>query len=156
MKKDRLDFYSPINLKSYNLNEIIRYQLSIMDNVDIFTRRHCENVGNLVCRICEYMKFKKYFIVYATTCAYIHDIGKIFLPKEILENIENLSDEQLEVFKTHTTLGYKACIKDPRLRQYADAILCHHESLDGTRISCWPYKERYSSSFSNNPRCRRI
>lgn len=132
MKKNDFDFYSPINLKSYNLSEIIRYQLAVMDKVDIFTRKHCENVANLVCRICEYMKFKKYFIVYAMTCAYIHDIGKIYLPKDILENMYTLNEEEFETFKTHTTLGYDACIKEPRLRQYADAILCHHENLDGT------------------------
>lgn len=132
MNNEQFDFYSPINIKSYNLNDSIKYYLSMMENVDYFTRKHSENVGNLVCRICEYMKFKKYFIVYATTCAYIHDIGKLFIPKEILKKMDYLNEEDFEIFKTHTTLGYDTCIKDPKLRQYADAILSHHENLDGT------------------------
>ena len=34
--------------------------------------------------------------------------------------------------KQHTTLGYKLCIKDPKLRPYYAGPYYHHEALDGT------------------------
>jgi HD-GYP domain-containing protein (c-di-GMP phosphodiesterase class II) len=34
--------------------------------------------------------------------------------------------------KTHTTIGYKMCMKDPKLRPYAAGALYHHEALNGT------------------------
>ena len=34
--------------------------------------------------------------------------------------------------KQHTTLGYKLCIKDPKLRPYYAGAYYHHECLDGT------------------------
>jgi len=132
MKNDKIDFYSSTNLKSYNLDTIMKYQLSMLDRLDIFTRRHSENVANLVCRICEYLHCKKVFTIHATICGYLHDIGKLFIPKEILNKPSSLTDEEYEIMKTHTTLGYEMCMKDLKLRPYAEGPLYHHEALNGS------------------------
>ena len=84
MKENGIDFYSKTTLKSYNLDETIRYQLSMLDSLDVFTRQHSENVANIACRLCERLKLGKDFTVYCTTCAYLHDIGKLFIPSAIL------------------------------------------------------------------------
>ena len=55
MKSEQFDFYSPTNLKSYNLEQTMRYQIEVLGQLDMFTRRHSENVANLCCRICEYL-----------------------------------------------------------------------------------------------------
>ena len=57
MTKDNFDFYSPFNLKAYNLDIALQYQLKLLESLDPFTRKHSENVANLVCRICKYMHF---------------------------------------------------------------------------------------------------
>ena len=130
--KEELDFYSKTNLKSYNLDESMRYQLSMIDSLDPFTRRHCENVANITCRICEYMHFKTEFIVYCTICAYLHDMGKLFIPPKILQKPGALTDKEYEIMKTHTSLGYKMCMDDPKLRPYSAGTIYHHEALNGT------------------------
>lgn len=130
--KEELDFYNKTNLKSYNLNESMRYQLSMLDSLDPFTRRHCENVANITCRLCEYMHLNKDFTIYCTMCAYLHDVGKLFIPPKILQKNGSLTDEEYEVIKTHTTLGYKMCMDDPKLRPYSAGALYHHEALNGT------------------------
>lgn len=132
MKNDKIDFYNSTNLKSYNLDSIMKYQLSMLDRLDVYTRRHSENVANLVCRICEYLHCKKVFTIHATICAYLHDIGKLFIPKEILNKPGELTDEEFEIMKKHTTLGYEMCMKDLKLRPYAEGALYHHEALNGT------------------------
>lgn len=132
MNNGKIDFYSSTNLKSYNLDDVMKYQLSMLDRLDVFTRRHSENVANLVCRICEYLHCKKYFTIHATICGYLHDIGKLFIPPEILNKPDRLTPEEYEVIKTHTTLGYEMCMKDIKLRPYADGPLYHHEALNGT------------------------
>lgn len=132
MKNEKIDFYSSTNLKSYNLDAIMKYQLSMLDRLDIFTRRHSENVANLVCRICEYLHCKKVFTIHATICAYLHDIGKLFIPPEILNKPGGLTKEEYEIMKTHTTLGYEMCMKDLKLRPYAEGALYHHEALNGS------------------------
>lgn len=130
--KEELNFYSKTALKSYNLNESMRYQLGMLDSLDVFTRKHSENVANITCRLCEYMHMNSNFTVYCTTCAYLHDIGKLFIPPKILQKNGPLTDEEYEVIKTHTTIGYKICMEDPKLRPYAAGTIYHHESLNGT------------------------
>ena len=130
--KYEFDFYDSTNLKSYNLNESMRYQLSMLDRLDVFTRKHCENVANLTCRLCEYLHCNKGFTEYCTICAYLHDIGKLFIPPSILQKPGKLTEEEYEIMKTHTTLGYNMCTKDPELRAYANGALYHHEALNGS------------------------
>ena len=43
-----------------------------------------------------------------------------------------LTDEEYEIIKTHTTIGYKMCMRDVKLRPYAAGPYCHHEALNGT------------------------
>ena len=131
-KEEIFDFYSKTNLKSYNLDEKMQYQLNILGSLDVFTRLHCENVANLTCRICEYLNYPNSFIVYCTICAYLHDIGKQFIPASVLQSPTALTDEQYKIMKTHTTIGYNICMKDLKLRPYANGALYHHEALDGS------------------------
>ena len=132
MFQEKFDFYSPVNLKTYNLDQFMRYQLDILGRLDPFTKQHCENVGNLCCRICEYLRCHKSFTISCTIGGYLHDIGKLYIPLEILNKPSKLTDEEFEIMKTHTTHGYETCMSDIRLRPYALYALDHHEALDGT------------------------
>ena len=131
-KNPEFDFYDKTSLKSYNLNESMQYQLNRLDSLDVFTRKHCENVASITCRLCEYLHLPKNFTAYCTICAYLHDIGKQFIPPSILQKPGKLTDEEFEVMKTHTTIGYEICMKDPKLRPYAAGPYYHHEALDGS------------------------
>lgn len=132
MKKYTFDFYNSANLKAYNLNDTMRYQLSILDKMDPITKKHSESVANLVCRICEYLGFNWQVTIHSTMNAYLHDVGKLAVPQEILNKPGRLTDEEYKIIKTHTTKGYEICMKDIKLRPYADAALYHHEALNGT------------------------
>lgn len=132
MKYKTFDFYDKTSLKSYNLDQKMQYQLNILDTLDVYTRKHCENVASLTCRMCEYLHCKKGFTQYCTICAYLHDIGKIYIPSNILQKPDKLTEEEFEIIKKHTTLGYEMCMKDLKLRPYAIGAWCHHECLNGT------------------------
>ena len=131
MKKEVFDFYDRTILKSYNLDKTMQYQLNILGSLDMFTRQHSENVASLVCRICEYLHCKKTFTEYCTICAYLHDIGKQFIPSNILQKQSALTEEEFQIMKTHTTIGYKICMDDLKLRPYAAGPIYHHEALNG-------------------------
>ena len=132
MKNYTFDFYNSASLKAYNLNDTMRFQLSILDRMDPITKRHSGNVANLVCRICEYLHLNNQAIIHATMSGYLHDVGKLMVPQEILHKPDKLTDEEFEIIKTHTTKGYEICMKNPELRPYARTALCHHEALNGT------------------------
>ena len=130
--KPTFNFYDQTYLKSYNLDGAIQYQLNLLDSLDVYTRKHCENVATIVCNLCRKLHLSRSFTEYCTTCAYLHDIGKLFIPAEILQKPSTLTDEEYEKMKQHTTLGYNLCIKDAKLRPYYAGAYYHHECLDGT------------------------
>lgn len=132
MSKEVFDFYDKTSLKSYNLDKNMQYQLNILGSLDVFTRKHCENVASIVCRICQYLHCSKDFTEYCTICAYLHDIGKQFIPSSILQKQSALTEEEYEIMKTHTTIGHKICMEDAKLRPYAAGTIYHHEALNGT------------------------
>ena len=126
------DFYDSSSIKLYNLDQTMKYQLSTLDRLDAITKRHSENVGNLTGRICKYLRLNRKFIIHATICGYLHDIGKIGIPRSILEKPGALTDEEYDIMKKHTTIGYNICHDDLKLRPYEDGPLYHHEALNGT------------------------
>lgn len=130
--KDGFNFYDQTYLKSYNLDKAIQYELSILDSLDIYTRKHCENVATITCNLCKKLRCGKGFTEYCITCAYLHDVGKMFIPPEILQKPGKLTPEEYEIMKSHTTLGYQLCLKDKKLRPYYAGAYYHHEALDGT------------------------
>ena len=132
MKKEVFDFYDRTTLKSYNLDKTMQDQLNALGALDVFTRKHCENVAAITCRLCEYLHCSKGFTEYCTICAYLHDIGKIFIPPNVLQKPGKLTEEEYNIIKTHTTIGYEMCMKDLKLRPYAAGPLYHHEALNGT------------------------
>lgn len=130
--KPTFNFYDQTYLKSYNLDKSIQYQLNLLDSLDVYTRKHSEDVATITCNLCKKLHLSKGFTEYCTICAYLHDVGKLFIPSSILQKPSQLTEEEFETMKKHTTLGYKLCIKDSKLRPYYAGPYYHHECLDGT------------------------
>jgi putative nucleotidyltransferase with HDIG domain len=61
----------------------------------------------------------------------LHDIGKIGIEDSILRKPGQLTPAELEVMKTHTTLGAKILEPIPDLRQALLIVRSHHERWDG-------------------------
>lgn len=132
MIKENYDFYSPCNLSLKDVDSGLKDSLSVMYKLDEMTLKHSNNVSNLCTRVCEYMRCNNQFTIHCMIAGYIHDLGKIFIPKDILAKDGRLSPEEFEIMKTHTTLGYEYCMKDINLRPYSDGPWYHHESLNGS------------------------
>lgn len=63
--------------------------------------------------------------------AMMHDIGKIGIDDAILKKPGRLTDEEYEMMKNHTTIGYKMATTIPEIEHIAYLILTHHEWYDG-------------------------
>ena len=132
MYTEKFDFYDSTSIKIYNLDSKLRYELSILNRLDPMTKQHSKNVGNLCGRICQYLRLNKKFTVHSIICGYLHDIGKSKIPYKILSKPGELTPEEFNIMKTHTTIGYKMCMDDLKLRPYAEGALYHHEALNGS------------------------
>lgn len=60
--------------------------------------------------------------------ALLHDIGKLFIPRSILQKPGPLTEEEWEIMRQHADLGYNFVITDifPRKDQYFKPIKYHH------------------------------
>ncbi|MED4399900.1 HD-GYP domain-containing protein [Metabacillus fastidiosus] len=64
--------------------------------------------------------------------AMLHDIGKMYIPKEVLNKPEKLTTEEFEQIKIHSELGYDILKKIHEIPlTVAHCALQHHERLDG-------------------------
>ena len=64
--------------------------------------------------------------------ATIHDLGKIYVPAEILNRPGRLTAAEFEIIKSHAEVGFDI-VKDVKFPwPVADMVLQHHERLDGS------------------------
>jgi putative nucleotidyltransferase with HDIG domain len=63
--------------------------------------------------------------------AFLHDIGKMAIPDEILRKPGKLTPEEQAVMREHCTRGYQMLRKIPFLAGAAEIVFCHQEHYDG-------------------------
>ena len=74
-------------------------------------------------------------------CAMLHDIGKVFLPSEIVTKPGKLSDEEWQAIRLHPSKGARALAGLPDVPPLACTIaLEHHAYLDGTGYPNLPHE----------------
>ena len=64
--------------------------------------------------------------------AYLHDIGKMAIPDEILRKPDKLNPEEERIMRDHCTQGYQILRKIPFLSEAAAIVYTHQEHFDGT------------------------
>ena len=62
----------------------------------------------------------------------LHDVGKIFTPKEILYKPGPLSDEEWRIMRRHPTDGAEILEQIAGLKEMADIVRYHQEAFDGS------------------------
>lgn len=93
---------------------------------------HSLNV-TLICRqIGKWMKADEAELRLMTLCGLLHDIGKLKVPKEILDKPGKYTDEEFEQVKKHTQYSYELLEPLPLDQHIKNAALSHHERFDGS------------------------
>jgi putative nucleotidyltransferase with HDIG domain len=64
--------------------------------------------------------------------AYLHDIGKMAIPVDILLKPDKLTDDEMAIVREHCYKGYKLVSPSPFLAEPAQIVYSHHERYDGT------------------------
>jgi putative nucleotidyltransferase with HDIG domain len=106
--------------------------LNNMRTVDDSIYAHCLNVALISRMIGRWLRFDSKELNTLTLAGLLHDIGKAMIPVEILNKPGSLTDEEFELIKSHTRLGYDVLkYQDIDLR-IKNAALMHHERCDGS------------------------
>lgn len=100
---------------------------------DAVTYEHSISVAILAALVCKKLSLPHRLSSEITIGALLHDVGKMIIPRTIVNKQSKLTDEEYDIMKTHPTLGYQM-IKD-----YEDIsstskliVLNHHEREDGS------------------------
>ena len=64
--------------------------------------------------------------------AFLHDIGKMAIPDEILRKPGKLTKEEQKLMREHCTRGYNMLRKIPFLAEAAEIVFAHQEHYDGS------------------------
>jgi len=114
------------------LDGTVQALASTMEIRDPYTAGHQRRVAQIAGAIAEQMGFSDGHIQGIQVMGYLHDIGKIVVPADILSKPGNLNEHERGIIKTHPRVGHDilAGIRFPW--PVTLAILQHHERLDGS------------------------
>jgi putative nucleotidyltransferase with HDIG domain/PAS domain S-box-containing protein len=111
---------------------IIFTMAKILELRDPYTAGHQQRVARLASAIAREMGLSEEKVDGIFMAALIHDIGKIYVPAEILNRPAKLNDTEMELVKTHPSIGYDI-VKEIDFDQPVGRIVAqHHERMDGS------------------------
>lgn len=99
---------------------------------DPYTEGHCERLARYAGDLGRQIGLDEPSIVALRRGGFLHDLGKIIVPDEILKKGANLSPEEWEIMKQHPITGENICKPLKSLRLVLPIIRHHHEHWNGT------------------------
>jgi HD-GYP domain-containing protein (c-di-GMP phosphodiesterase class II) len=104
----------------------------VVEADDNYTADHCRSVVELAVATAEVLGLGHREIQELETAALMHDVGKIAIPKEILNKPAKLTDEEFELMKSHTIEGQALLDRvGGRLARVGEIVRSCHERWDG-------------------------
>ena len=103
-----------------------------VEEKDSMTEGHCDRLGSLAIKTGEQLGLLGQSLIDISYAAYLHDLGKIKVPAEILGKAGLLTDEEWEEMKRHPDLGAEMLREKDFLGGAAEIVRAHHERFDGS------------------------
>jgi PAS domain S-box-containing protein/putative nucleotidyltransferase with HDIG domain len=136
-----------VGVRSFRLEQelvqsLIKYQIIMMQTVeaiasmaemrDPYTAGHQRNVTRLACLLAQKLGLSDDRIEGIRVAGFLHDIGKIIVPAEILNKPGKLSEYEFNLIKCHSQAGYDILKQIDFPWPVAQIVLQHHERLNGS------------------------
>lgn len=99
---------------------------------DPYTAGHQRRVAQLACAITKEMGFSEDAMEGMQVMGFLHDIGKIVVPAEILSKPGALNELEFNMIKAHAQVGYNILQGIEFPWPVNDVVLQHHERLNGS------------------------
>lgn len=121
-------------------NELIATQREIIETMGEIGESRSQETGNHVKRVAKYSYrlallsgFSEVDAMQLKLASPMHDIGKVAIPDSVLLKPGKLTDEEFEIMKGHSTIGYNVFKHSHRELLRVAAIIAHehHERWDG-------------------------
>lgn len=104
-----------------------------LKNKDNYTYMHSVAVCALMISLSKTLGFDDEFRKKAGMAGLLHDVGKMFIPTEVLNKPGKLTDEEFEIVKNHPMQGWELLNTCSNISsETLDVCLHHHEKYDGS------------------------
>ena len=119
--------------------DFARLVCRIIDFKSKYTATHSSGVAAVGKTLASLVGFSRQECVMFEIAAYLHDLGKLAIPSEILEKQERLTPEEWNVMRTHVYYTYQILDPIEVLNVVSSWSSLHQERLDG---SGYPFRLR--------------
>jgi putative two-component system response regulator len=103
-----------------------------IESRDPYTGNHCERLARYAADLGHYVGLDGDSIVALKRGGYLHDLGKVSIPDDILKKGTRLNHDEWEIMKQHPIIGESICRPLKSFRNVLPIIRHHHEHWDGT------------------------
>ncbi len=114
------------------LEQTVAALSSAVEKRDQYTAGHQERVMQLACAIGKELFLTEKELGGLRMAAVIHDIGKLFIPTDILTKPGKLIEEEMNLIKKHPEKGYEILKGINFPWPLAEIVLQHHEKINGS------------------------
>ena len=104
----------------------------IVEGRDPYTEGHCERLSVHAADLGRHLGMDEDNILALKRGGFLHDLGKIAVPDEILKKGTDLTPAEWEIIKLHPVTGENICRPLRSLRLVLPIIRYHHEHSDGS------------------------
>lgn len=125
-----------VQLDIEQLLAVSQFFSQIIDLRSRFTFVHSQGVAAVASKLAEEIGWSEKRIKKIKIAGYLHDLGKLTVPKEILDKSGQLTDKEYQIIKSHTFHTYHS-LDMLGLTEIKKWAAFHHERLDGTG---YPFK----------------
>ena len=113
--------------------ETITSLAGALEAKDRYTRGHSQAVANYAVALAHALKMTPAEVEEIRAAAFLHDIGKIGIPEDILCKQGPLNEKEWEIMKQHPVIGAQQILYPvASLRPIIPAVEHHHENWDGS------------------------
>jgi putative nucleotidyltransferase with HDIG domain len=124
-----------LSVTLHNLEQSYDYTLEALggalDAKDAETEGHCQRVTAITIVIAKTMGVDNDTLRHIARGAFLHDIGKMGIPDQVLRKPGPLTEDERELMRKHCDIGYTVLKKIPFLKEAAEIVLSHQEFYDG-------------------------
>lgn len=115
-----------------SLEETIEVIASTVEMRDPYTAGHQHRVADLAAAIARELELSEEQIQGIRLAGTVHDLGKVYVPAEILNKPGPLSEAEFAIVRAHSRVGHEVLKKVDFPWPIAQMVLQHHERLNGS------------------------
>ncbi len=129
---DLVDVASKVRRLEDTYLAVVREWGQSIESADSYTFGHCERVATYAMAVAQQLGCDESQLTAIRLGAYLHDLGKVRVPHEILNKPAKLTEQEFDVIKQHPEWGIEllATIEFPW--DIKPIIRWHHEKYDGS------------------------